>query len=134
MLHGQTELVPGFLGCGPFPGGWQCWVLLCGGVAPPEGRQARAGKAPAVVGFLQMVRSANWDVRQPQVQHVHTGLGEGGYTGKHSFLIAVGKQAQASELALVWGVFYGGPLLLLYPPQLWCLVSPADPALLPGSL
>ena len=41
---------------------------------------------------------------------------------------------QVSELTVVWGVFYGGPPLLLSPPQHWCLVSPADPALLPGSL
>ena len=72
-LHGQAKLVLGFLGCGPFPGGWQCWVLLCGGVAPLEGRQARAGKAPAVVSFLQMVRPALQDGRQSQVQRVSMG-------------------------------------------------------------
>ena len=75
-LHSQAELVLAFLDCGPFPGGWRCWVLLCGGVAPPEGRQARAGKAPAVVGFLQMVRPALRDGRQPQVWHVR-GVGGG---------------------------------------------------------
>ena len=41
---------------------------------------------------------------------------------------------QASKLTVVWGVFYGSPPLLLPPPQHWCLVSPEDSALLPGSL
>lgn len=40
----------------------------------------------------------------------------------------------ASELSVVWGVFYGGPPLLLYPPQHWHLVSSADLPLLSGSL
>ena len=56
-----------FSGLWAFSRGWWCWVLLCGGLAPPEGRQVGAGKAPAVVGFLQMVRPALWDGRQPQV-------------------------------------------------------------------
>ena len=72
ILHGWAKLVLTFLGCRPFPGGWWCWVLLCVGVAPPECRQARARKAPAVVGFLQMVRPALRDDRQPQIQHMHT--------------------------------------------------------------
>ena len=42
-------------------------VLLCGGVALPEGKQARAGKAPAVVGFWKLLRPALLDGRQPQV-------------------------------------------------------------------
>ena len=41
---------------------------------------------------------------------------------------------QASTLTGAQGVFYGGPPLLLSPPQHWCLVSPVDPDLLPGSL
>ena len=101
---GQS-LLYGFWAVGALAGGWQCWVLLRRGIAPPEGKQARAGKAPVVVSFLQMVRPALWDGRQPQVQRRH---------------------AQ--------GVFYGGPPLLLCPPQHWRLVSPTDPALLPGSL
>ena len=129
-LNSQAEPVLVFLGCRPFPRGWQCWMLLCGGVAPPEGRQARAGKASAVVGFLKMVRPALRDGRQPQVQSVHTGEGE----GRMHWKVQLSDSWWASELTMVWGVFCCGPPLLLSPPQHWHLVSPADPALLPGSL
>ena len=71
ILHGWAKLVLAFLGCGPFPGGWWYWVLLCRVVAPLEGRQASSVKAPAVVSFLQMLRPALWDGRQSQVQCVH---------------------------------------------------------------
>ena len=64
-LHGQAELVLGFLGCKPFPVCWWSWVLLCMCVAPPDGRQARAVKDSAVVSFLQMVRPDLQDCRQP---------------------------------------------------------------------
>ena len=64
-------------------------MLLRRSVAPPEGRKARAGKAPTVVGFPQMVRLALRDGRQSQVQGMHR-VEEGGCTGKHSFLIAGG--------------------------------------------
>ena len=40
----------------------------------------------------------------------------------------------ASTLTVAKGVFYGGLTLLLSPPQHWCPISPAGPALLPGSL
>ena len=84
-LHGQAELVLACLGCGPFIRGWRCWVVLCGGVAPPERRQARAGKAPAVVGFLQMVRPALQDGRQPQVRRCAQGRGRGDALGSTAF-------------------------------------------------
>ena len=84
-MHGWAEVVLVFLGCSPFLGGWGCWVLLCRGVAPPGGRQTRAGKAPAVVSFLQMVRPALQDGSQSQVQHESMGLGKGGCTEKHNF-------------------------------------------------
>ena len=58
------------------------------------------------------------------------GLGGGG--GMH-WEAQLSDSWWASELAVVWGVFYGGPPLLLYPPQHWRLIFPADPALLPGS-
>ena len=77
-MHSRAELVLAFLGCEPFPGGWWCWVLLCRGVAP------------AVVSFLQMVRPALQDGRQPQVRCPHTGEGEGRCTEKYNFLIAGG--------------------------------------------
>ena len=48
-------------------------MLLHGGVAPPEGKQARAGTAPEVVGFWQLLRPALPDGRQPQVPHVYRG-------------------------------------------------------------
>ena len=67
MLHGQAELVLAF------PGDWRCWVLLHRGVVPPGGRQAREGKAPAVVGFLKMVRPSLWDGRQSQVWRASMG-------------------------------------------------------------
>ena len=35
------------------------------------------GVAPEVVGFLQVVRPALWDGRQPHVRHTH-GVGGGG--------------------------------------------------------
>jgi len=73
FLHGCAKLALAVLGCRPFLGGWQCWVLLSGGVAPPEVRQARIGKAPIVVSFPQMVRPAFCDGRQPQVAHMHVG-------------------------------------------------------------
>ena len=44
--------------------------------------------ASVVVGFWQLLRPALRDGRQPQVQHVSEGEGEGTCTGKHSFLIA----------------------------------------------
>ena len=54
-------------------------VLLCGGAVPPKGKQACAGRAPAVVGFRQLLRPALLDGRQPQVQGEHRGLrGVGG--------------------------------------------------------
>ena len=90
-LHSQANLVLAFLVCRPFPGGWRYLVLLCRGVAPPGGRQGMAGKAPAVVSFLQMVRPALWDGRQSQVRCMCTGMGERGCSGKSSFLIAVGQ-------------------------------------------
>ena len=71
--HSLVELVLAFLDCRPFPGGWQCLVLFHGGVAPPGGKQAISGKAPVVVGFLEFLRTAIWDGRQPQVQQVHEG-------------------------------------------------------------
>ena len=52
-----------------------CWLfqvagdagwLLCGSVAPLEGRQARPAKAPEVVGFLSVVRPVLQDGRGPQ--------------------------------------------------------------------
>ena len=51
MLHGWAKLVLAFLGCSPFPGGWQCWVLVHGGVAPPGGRQARANGEASPPGW-----------------------------------------------------------------------------------
>ena len=68
-------------------------VLLCGSVAPPKGKQACAGRAPAVVGFRQLLRPALLDGRQPQVREsVGRGGGGGrGCTGKHSFLLASGR-------------------------------------------
>ena len=99
------------------------------GVAPPEGRQARERKAPTVVSFLKMVRPALWDGRPPQVRHAN-GIGGGGMQWEAQ----LSDSWQASELTVVWGVFCGGSPLLLSPPQHWHLVSPADPALLPGSL
>ena len=128
-MYGQEELPVSFLGCGTFPGGWWCWALLCRGVALPEGRQARAGKAPEVVRFLQVVRPALWYGRQPQVRPVH---GLGGEGMHWETLLAAGWQASA--LAVSQEVFYGGPPLLLCPPQHWCLVCPAGPALLSVSL
>ena len=59
-------------------------VLLCGAVAPPKGKQARAGTAPAVVGFQQLFRPALWDGRQPQVRHVQKGW-EGDALGSTTF-------------------------------------------------
>ena len=87
-------------------------MLLCGGIAPPEGRQARAGKAPAVVGFLQMVRPVFWGGMQPQVQHTVHRVGGGGMHWESE----LSDSWRASELIVVWGVFYGGPPLLLSPP------------------
>ena len=65
-------------------------MLLRGVVAPPEGRQARAGKAPVVVSFLQMVRPALQDGRQPQIwckcMRVRVqGRGRGDALGKIAF-------------------------------------------------
>ena len=120
-MHSWAELVLAFLGCGPFPGSWQCWVLLFRGVAPPEGRQARAGKAPVVVIFLQMVRPALRDGRQPQVRCAH---GVGGCTGKHSFLIAGG------QVSSLWRGEYSMGAHLFFSPL---PNTSADPAL-PGSL
>ena len=87
-FHSLAKLVLAFLGCRPFARGWQCWVLLCGGVASPEGKQARAGKAPAVVGFQHILRPALQDGRQPQAWQEREGEEEGVCTGKHSFLMA----------------------------------------------
>ena len=129
ILHGWAELPLSFLGCRPFPGGWRCWVLLHGGVAPPEDKQARGGKAPVVVSFPRVVRTALQDGRQPHVWHTL----QGRVGGMHR-AAQLSASCWASELTVVQGVFYGGLPLLLSPPQHWCLVSPSDPALLPGSL
>ena len=67
-IHSLAKLVLAFLGCRPFLGGWWCLVLLCGSVAPPKGKQACAGTAPAVVGFRQLLSPALLDGRQPQVR------------------------------------------------------------------
>ena len=48
-------------------------MQLCGGIAPPEGGQARVGKTPEVVNFLQVVRPVPWK----KVRHTH-GVGGGG--------------------------------------------------------
>ena len=79
ILHSQAELALLFLGCRTFSGSWQSWALLRRGVAPPGGRQARAGKAAEVVGFQQVVRPALQDGSQPQVRSIHgvRGGGEG---------------------------------------------------------
>ena len=45
-------------------------VLLHRGVAPPKGKQARAGTALAVVSFWQLLRPALPDGRQPHIQRV----------------------------------------------------------------
>ena len=42
-----------------------------------RGRQARAGKAPEMVGFLRVVRPALQDARWPQVRRVHLEKGRG---------------------------------------------------------
>ena len=72
-------------------------VLLRRGVAPPEGKQTRAGKAPVVVGFQQFLRPALLDGRQTQVWHMCVRVrGRGVCTEKHSFLIAGG------PVSLLW--------------------------------
>ena len=101
-------------------------VLLHRGVAPPKGKQARAGTAPVVVGFWQLLRPALLDRRKPQVWCMHKGWQWWwwGSTGKHSFLIA-GRPVSSlcrGEYSMVAHSF--SPL-----PN-----TGTDPALLPGSL
>ena len=126
-FHGLAKLVLVFLGCRPFPAGWRCLVLLCGGVAPPKGKQARAGTAPAVVGFQQLLRPASQMAGSPRPRESVGGGGGGGRgcTGKHSFLIASG------PVSLLWhGEYSMGTHPFFSPlPNLG-----ADSALLPGSL
>ena len=100
-----------------------------GGVAPPEGGQARAGKSPGVLSFLRVVRPALLDGWWPQVRYACGAVG-GGIHWEALFSASW----RASSLAGAQGVFCGGPPLLLSPPQHWPLVFPAGPALLPGSL
>ena len=80
-------------------------VLLCGSVAPPKGKQACAGTAPAVVGFRQLLRPALLDGRQPQVGRERRGWrGWGrGCTGKHSFLLASGPVSLLWRGGILWG-------------------------------
>ena len=59
--------------------------MLCRGVAPPEGRQTKAGKALVVVGFLQIVRPALQDGRQSQIQCVSMGEVRGNALGSTVF-------------------------------------------------
>ena len=102
-------------------------VLLCGSVAPPKGKQACAGTAPAVVGFRQLLRPALLDGRQPQVREsVGRGGGGGrGCTGKHSFQLASG------PVSLLWR---GGYSMGTHPFFSPLPSTGADQALLPGSL
>ena len=108
---------------------WGCWALLCRGVAPPEVGQEREGKTLVMLSFPQVVSPALWDGRHPQVRCMRGGGGK-----RMHWEVLLSASWQASVLSVVQGVFYGGPPLLLSPPQHWCLVSPAVPALLPGSL
>ena len=82
---------PTLLGHRALPGAGGAGQLLRGSVAPPEGGQARLGKAPEVVGFPRVVRPALQDGRQPQVRHT-CWVGEWGCTERHCSLLA-GKQA-----------------------------------------
>lgn len=90
-------------------------MLLCGSVAPPKGKQACAGTAPAVVGFRQLLRPALPDGRQPQVWRVCRGW-RGWGEGVH-WEAQLSASQRACKLAVAWGVFYGDPPLLLSPPQ-----------------
>ena len=138
-------------------------MLLHGNVAPPEGRQAREGKAPEVVGFLQVVRPSLWDGRQPQARCA-CGVGVGGCTGKHCFLLA-GRQVHllwhkeyymavhpsssalpnTGTLSLLWVqlisqvpsvVAFQSPALsvLLPPPMTPCFLIPQAVSVLPTQL
>jgi len=69
FFHSPAMLALAFLGCRPFPGGRMYLVLLCGCVAPPKGKQARAVTAPAVVGFQQLLRPALPDQAAPVPAH-----------------------------------------------------------------
>ena len=115
IYYGLARLVLAFLGCRPFLGGWWCLVLLCGSVAPPKGKQACAGTAPAVVGFRPLLSPALLDGRQPQVRRERRGWWGWG-EGMH-WEAQLSASKRACKLAVAWGVFYGDPPLLLSPPQ-----------------
>ena len=87
-------------------------MLFRGGVSPPKGKQTCAGTDPVVVGFRQLLRPALQDGRQPQVRQVHKGWWEGMH-----WEAQLSASYRACKLAVVWGVFYGDPPLLLSPPQ-----------------
>ena len=56
------------------------------GCSPSKGKQARAGKTPEVVSFLQVLRTALRNGRQPQVRHMHVwGRGRGDALGSTAF-------------------------------------------------
>ena len=91
ILQGEAKLALAFLGYRPFPGGWQCWVLLRRGVAPPEGQASQGRESPCGVQL-----PANGEASSPGWQAASglarvCGVEEGGCTGKHSFLIAGGQ-------------------------------------------
>ena len=126
-FHGLAKLVLAFLGCRPFPGGWRCLVLLRRGVAPPKGKQARAGTAPAVVGFQQLLRPASQMAGSPRSGVcIRDGRSRGrGCTGNHSFLIASG------PVSSLWHGKYSMGTHPFFSPL---PNTGTDPALLPGSL
>ena len=94
---------------------WYIWAvelfqgaLVCGSVAPPEGRQARLGNALEMVIFPRVVR--------PEAATGQVHMGEGGMHWEALFAASW----QAAVLTGAQGIFFGGPPS---PPQQWHLVS-----------
>ena len=120
----------GFSGLRSFSRGLPVLGAALWGCSPSKG-QAGQGRESPCGGQLP----ANGEASPPGLQAVSGPVCEHGVGGGGMHWEAKPSDSwRASKLAVVWGVFYGSPPLLLYPPQHWCLVSPADPPLLPGSL